>query len=134
MADSSRIFNAFSSEWRIVPDPGQPATACLIDYQIEMEFANALYSAVTSQFFNLLCSSIDTQFSVRCAEITKDGLYADEFITVDDEDTSSVDGHQNNSSLGHSDGTYRGGGRHAKSRLMEDKIWQFQASSDVAKS
>ena len=45
-----------------------------------MEFASSLYSAVTSQFFELLASNIDRQFAARCKEITRKGMYADEYV------------------------------------------------------
>lgn len=69
-SDSSKIFNSFSSEWVIRADPLAPDSHCYVDYAIEMEFASALYSAVTSQFFEYLVAGIDTQFANRCAQIT----------------------------------------------------------------
>ena len=59
VCDSSRIFNSLSSEWVIRVDPESPSDRCIVDYQIEMEFASALYSAVTSQFFDLLVANVD---------------------------------------------------------------------------
>ena len=47
-SDSSRIFSKLKSEWRIVVDPAKPANGCIVDYTIEMEFASALYAAVTN--------------------------------------------------------------------------------------
>lgn len=85
VSDSSLIFNSFRSEWCIRPDPDQPGKSCLVDYSMEMEFANALYSAVTSKFFNFLCASVDDQFSTRCAEITRKGLYTEEFKVIEEE-------------------------------------------------
>ena len=58
-SDSSRIFNKFSSEWLIRANPEGSLNSCIVDYQIEMEFSNPLYSAVTSQFFDLLVANID---------------------------------------------------------------------------
>lgn len=81
--DSSRIFNSLKSTWRIQPDLEKPLNYCLVDYEIEMEFASALYSAVTNQFFNLLVASIDSQFADRCQVITDRGLYKDEYISCD---------------------------------------------------
>lgn len=59
VSESSRIFNSLSSEWVIRVDPESPTDRCIVDYQIEMEFASALYSAVTSQFFDMLVSNVD---------------------------------------------------------------------------
>ena len=59
VSDSSRIFNSLKSEWRIVADPKKPANGCIVDYKIEMEFASALYAAVTSQFFDILVAGVD---------------------------------------------------------------------------
>ena len=57
----SRIFNALSSEWliRLDPDCDERNQFCLVDYKIEMEFASALYAAVTNQFFDMLVANID---------------------------------------------------------------------------
>ena len=60
ISGETRIFNAFSSEWKIRADPAAPTRYCYVDYTIQMEFASALYAAVTSQFFNLLVASIDS--------------------------------------------------------------------------
>ena len=63
MSEGSRIFNALSSEWVIRLDPDSFErnyhSICLVDYKIEMEFASALYSAVTNQFFDMLVANID---------------------------------------------------------------------------
>ena len=78
--EGSRIFNSLNSEWVIRLDPSSDKrNQCLVDYQIEMEFASSLYSAVTSQFFDLLASNIDRQFAARCKEISRKGMYADEY-------------------------------------------------------
>ena len=60
VSESSRIFNSLSSEWLIRVDPdSSKRNNCIVDYQIEMEFSSALYSAVTSQFFDILVKNID---------------------------------------------------------------------------
>lgn len=56
-ASASSIFKLLQSEWKIKhsgPD------LCSIDYSIQMEFANSLYSQITRQFFDYLVSSVNT--------------------------------------------------------------------------
>ena len=95
---------------------------------MEMEFASALYSTVTSRFFNYLCTSVDDQFSARCAEITGQGLYADEFKVIEQEviDTFTKDAGVRPD--------YRDGGLPTEQvRRLDDEeedIWNFQTSRE----
>ena len=43
-----------------------------------MEFANPIYSSVTSQFFKMLAEGINEQFEERCAKMVKERKYVDE--------------------------------------------------------
>ena len=45
-----------------------------------MEFASAVYSGITSQFFDFLVDNINTQFEARCEELTKMDKYSEEIV------------------------------------------------------
>ena len=45
------------SNWQIRATSGN---SCLVEYDIKMEFASVVYSAITSQFFDFLVANINS--------------------------------------------------------------------------
>ena len=86
LADSSRIFDSMNSEWVIQPCKEDPLSSCIIDYRIEMAFANPLYAGITSRFFDFLVENINGQFEERCKHVSLKGEYSDEIKYEDVEE------------------------------------------------
>lgn len=65
-ADQSRIFEGLYSHWEIKKID---ENSCEIIYNIEMSFANPLYSSITTHFFDFLANNINKAFEKRCYEL-----------------------------------------------------------------
>lgn len=63
---NSLIFENLYSHWEI-KKLGQ--NECEIIYNIQMAFANPLYSSITNHFFDYLSKNINTAFEKRCYEL-----------------------------------------------------------------
>ena len=65
-ASNSRIFDRLYSHWQI-KDMGPDQ--CEVVYDIQMTFANPIYSSITTTFFDFLANGINQAFEKRCREL-----------------------------------------------------------------
>ena len=65
-SQNSRIFEGLYSHWEIRK---LDEDVCEIVYNIQMTFANPLYSSVTTHFFDYLANNINKAFEKRCEEL-----------------------------------------------------------------
>ena len=72
---NSRIFEGLHSHWEIRK---LDEDVCEIVYNIQMTFANPLYSSITTNFFDYLANNINKAFEKRCEEL----YYKDRLLGV----------------------------------------------------
>ena len=72
-ADNTAIWNSLHCVWRI-KEIDEKTCECV--YDINLEFANPLYSAVTRTFFDLLAYNVNTAFEKRALELYRKNFQA----------------------------------------------------------